>query len=145
MTTIYKPNNHSNSVMSWQQAGFTLLEVMIAVAILAITLTVIYGSQSQSLSLAVEAKFNTRAAFLLQQKLAELESGSIELRNDEGDYGDEYPGFRWKVEVDEVLFDLRDFVVDPERPLKRVILEVSWENSPYVHTVDYYLQEKIEL
>ncbi|MDJ0623115.1 MAG: prepilin-type N-terminal cleavage/methylation domain-containing protein [Desulfocapsaceae bacterium] len=131
--------------MSWQQAGFTLLEVMIAVAILAITLTVIYGSQSQSLSLAVEAKFNTRAAFLLQQKLAELESGSIELRNDEGDYGDEYPGFRWKVEVDEVLFDLRDFVVDPERPLKRVILEVSWENSPYVHTVDYYLQEKIEL
>lgn len=145
MKAICRPNNCRYPKLLRQRTGFTLLEVMVAVAILAITLTVIYGSQSQSISLAVEAKFNTRAAFLLKQKLAELESGNIELRNDDGNFGDEYPGFRWKIEVDEVLFDPQDFVVDPERPLKRVIFEVYWEDSPYVHTVDYYLQEKIEL
>lgn len=145
MKAICKPNKAGSPGILGLQAGFTLLEVMIAVAILAITLTVIYGSQSQSLSLAAEAKFNTRAAFLLQQKLAELESGSIELRNDEGDYGDDYPGFRWKIEVDDVFFDVRELVVDPDRPLKRVTVEVSWENSPYSHSVDYYMQEEVEL
>ena len=142
METTCKPKSRSACLRVNQQDGFTLLEVMIAVAILAIALTVIYGSQSQSLSLAAEAKFNTRAAFLLQQKLAELESGSVELQSDEGDFGEEYPGFRWQVEVEDVLFDQREFVVDPERPLKRVTVEVSWENSPFTQTVDYYLQEK---
>lgn len=145
MKAICKPNKVRNPGIFGLQTGFTLLEVMIAVAILAITLTVIYGSQSQSLSLAAEAKFNTRAAFLLQQKLAELESGSIELRNDEGDYGDEYPGFHWKIEVNEMFFDVQEFVVDPDRPLQRVSVEVSWENSPYIHTVDYYMQEEVAL
>ena len=44
--------------------------------------------------------------------------------------------------LDQMFFDQREFVVDPERPLKRVTVEVSWENSPFTQTVDYYLQEK---
>lgn len=124
------------------ETGFTLLEVMISVAILAITLTVIYGSQSQSLSLAAEAKFNIRAAFLLQQKVAELESGNSDLQSDEGEFGEDYPGFRWRVDVDDAVFDTREFGVDPEQPLKRVMVEVFWENSPFTHAVDYYLQER---
>ena len=39
-------------------AGFTLLEVMIAVAIIAIALMAVLGSQTQGLSLAGESRFN---------------------------------------------------------------------------------------
>ena len=41
--------------------GFTLMEVMIAMAILAITLVTVYQSQSQSISMASNARFLTTA------------------------------------------------------------------------------------
>ena len=44
--------------------GFTLLEVMVAMAIIAIAMTAVLNSQSQSISLASEAKFSTTAALL---------------------------------------------------------------------------------
>ena len=44
--------------------GFTLLEVLVAMAILAIAMVTLFGAQSQSLSLATEAKFNTNASLL---------------------------------------------------------------------------------
>ena len=53
-----------------ESPGFTLLEVMVAISILAIALVAVFGSQSQSLSLANEAKFNTTAPFLAQSKMA---------------------------------------------------------------------------
>ena len=125
--------------------GFTLLEVMIAIAVLAISLTVIYGSQSQSVSLATESKFNTAAALLLNNKVAELESGLIDLRSDEGDFAEEYPEFRWKIEVDDADLAGSDFANDLGSSLKRAKITISWENSPFSHSVDYYLLEKEEL
>jgi general secretion pathway protein I len=127
------------------RGGFTLLEVMIAIAVLAISLTVIYGSQSQSVSLATESKFNTTAALLLKQKVAELESGVVDLREDEGDFGDEYPNFRWKIEVDEADLGGYEFAEEWDRAFKRARVTISWENSPFSRSVDYYLQEKEEL
>ena len=59
---------------SRENSGFTLLEVMIAMAIIAIALVAVFGSQSQSLSLANEAKFSTTAALLAQSKMAEIET-----------------------------------------------------------------------
>ncbi len=125
-------------------SGFTLLEVMIAVAILAITLTVLFGSQSQSLSLAAEAKFNTHATFLMQEKLAELESKQLELYNDEGDFGEAYPGFRWKIEIDDLYLTEPEILADMERPFQQVTLTILWGNGPYSHTIAYYLQESSE-
>lgn len=128
----------------WASAGFTLLEVMIAVAILAITLSVLFGSQSQSLSLAAEAKFNTRAAFLLEIKLAELEAGLLEIYDDEGDFGDEYPQYRWTLEVEDAYLQDFDIAADFSRPLKRILVTVSWVDSPYSHSLAYYLQERAQ-
>lgn len=122
--------------------GFTLLEVMIAVAVLAITLTVLYGSQTQSLSLAAEAKFNTKATYLAGLKIAELESGLAALENDEGDFGETFPNFQWKIEVDEVDLSDSEILVDLEEALVRVTLTIAWEGSPYSHSVDYYLPDR---
>lgn len=122
-------------------AGFTLLEVMIAVAVLAITLTVLYGSQTQSLSLAAEAKFNTTAAFLANIKLAELESGVLELDNAEGDFDEDYPEYLWKIEVEDMNFSEPEFLENITN-LKRVTLTILWADSPFTHTVDYYQKVK---
>lgn len=86
-----------------KQHGFTFLEVMVAVAIIAIAFVTLIGSQSQSVSIAGESRFKVMAALLAQQKLAELESMDFdELSGGEGDFGEEYPGYRWQAEVVEL-------------------------------------------
>ena len=85
------------------RAGFTLLEVMIAVGIIAIALVTLLGAQSQSVSIAAAARFDTTAALLAQGKIAELCVQGFEGVSDgEGDFGEDYPGFTWKAEVREL-------------------------------------------
>ncbi|MCJ7684086.1 MAG: prepilin-type N-terminal cleavage/methylation domain-containing protein [Desulfobacteraceae bacterium] len=105
--------------------GFTLLEVMIAVAIIAIALMAVLGSQSQGLSLAGESRFNRTAALLAQGKMAEIEAvkDRRDLNSDSGDFGDEFPGYTWQLSVHEVLFDGAEMISDR---LKQIDLEVSW-------------------
>lgn len=121
--------------------GFTLLEVVIALAILAVTLTVLYGSQSQSLSLAVESKFNTTAALLSTLKLAELEAGVTELQDGEGEFED-YPHFSWKVEINEPDFLDIEALQDLNDNLRQVNLTIVWSGSPFSHTVIAYIREE---
>jgi general secretion pathway protein I len=105
--------------------GFTLLEVMVAMAIIAIALTAVLGLQSQSLSLASEAKFSTTAAFLAQSKMAEIETEKAEdVASDSGDFGEDFPGYRWDKTVNDVTFDEPEGVSDH---LKQIDLTVSWE------------------
>lgn len=82
------------------KAGFTLLEVMIAVAIIAIAVVTLLGAQSQSVSIASGAKFDTMASLLAQWKMADLVLQDFEqLADDEGNFGEDYPQFSWKLAV----------------------------------------------
>lgn len=84
-------------------AGFTLLEVMIAVSLIAIALVTLIGAQSQSVAIATSSKFDAMAALLAQRRLAEISLQKYASVNDsEGDFGDEYPQFRWKAKVTEL-------------------------------------------
>jgi len=81
-------------------SGFTLLEVMIAVAIIAIAVVTLLGAQSQSVSIAASAKFDTRASLLARWKMADLELQEFTgLVDDEGNFGEDYPEYRWKLRV----------------------------------------------
>ena len=84
-------------------AGFTLLEVMIAVSLIAIAVVTLFGSQSQSVSLVTVSKFDTMASLLAQRKLTELSLQEFASINDgEGDFGEDFPGFSWKMQVEEL-------------------------------------------
>ena len=86
--------------------GFTLLEVMIAMAILAITLVVVFQSQSQSISMAGGARFETTAAFLAQSKMTEFEAANpADVASDSGNFGDDFPDYSWQVDVTETEFE----------------------------------------
>ncbi|MBW2505768.1 MAG: prepilin-type N-terminal cleavage/methylation domain-containing protein [Deltaproteobacteria bacterium] len=119
--------------------GFTLLEVMIAVALIAIALTTLLGSQSQSVSFANSAKFETMAALLAQSKMSEItvqEPG--ELTNDSGDFGDDYPGYAWEVNVSDIVIPGMDEISDY---LKQVDLTVTWGVFSYNVRLYHYVAE----
>ena len=100
----------------FRRAGFTLLEVMIAMAILAISLVSVYQSQSQSISMAADSRFITTASLLAQGRMAEISAADPRtLASGNGDFGEEFPDYTWQVEV---------AAMDESPLLKRISLAV---------------------
>lgn len=86
--------------------GFTLLEVVIALAILSLTLVVLLGLKNQDIRLATQAKEMTTATALARMKVVETEmAGFPELGEIEGDFSEDYPGYRWRQVISPTPFD----------------------------------------
>ena len=117
--------------------GFTLLEVMIALAILAIALTSLFGSQSSSVSLAAESRFNTQAPLLAQLQLARLSTTEI-LESDSGDFGNDFPGYRWEATVEEALFPDSELLQPLDNTLLHLTLVVFWGEDLYSYRLESY-------
>ena len=120
--------------------GFTLLEVMIAVSLIAIALTTLLGSQSQSVSFANSAKFETMAALLAQSKMSEIAAMSDKdgLSSDSGDFGDDYPGYTWEVTLSDISIEGVDNISDY---LKQIDLTVTWGVFSYNLRLYHYVAE----
>ncbi|MFP3871160.1 MAG: prepilin-type N-terminal cleavage/methylation domain-containing protein [Syntrophobacteria bacterium] len=80
--------------------GFTLLELMVAVAILAIAFVAILKANVQSVDALVDTREMSTATLLAASKLAEIEAvGAATWNRFAGDFGDEYPDFSWELET----------------------------------------------
>lgn len=139
-TKRFQPDHSSREPRSHQD-GFTLLEVMIALAIIALSLTAIFGSQSQSLSLNGEAQFMTRASMLAQAKLAQYRSGIVALESEQGDCGEEFPELRFKAEVREVDDSRLHLLQGVEEQLFRVEVTIFSVDTVYAYSLVSYIQE----
>lgn len=115
--------------------GFTLLEVMVAISILAIALTVLLGNQSQSLQLAEESRFAFTASLLMKEKLADFQLSGEQLYNSEGDFGDEHPGYNWSVEVDTPDFEDYPALIGVEQFIQQVDLRIFTDNERRTLTI----------
>ncbi|HHO49072.1 MAG TPA: prepilin-type N-terminal cleavage/methylation domain-containing protein [Desulfobacteraceae bacterium] len=88
------------------RSGFTFLEVLVAVAIIAIAFVTLIGSQSQSVSVAGDSRFNVDAALLAQQKLTELAMADFDdIYSQTGNFEEINPAYWWRTEVRNVYDD----------------------------------------
>ena len=125
---------HRVSSIERRATGFTLLEVMVAMAIMAIVLVSVYRMHAQTLAMNTANRFYTQAPMLAQGKLAQLATGSSEIiAGDSGDLGEKFPGYSWSVAVEEVSSEALGEVADD---LKRIDLTVSY--NEYVYSVRTY-------
>jgi general secretion pathway protein I len=117
-------------------SGFTLLEVMAAVSIIAIVLVSVYRLHAQTLSMNYSARFYVMAPMLAQTKMAEFEAkDEVEMEDDSGDFGDEFPGYRWKAEIEDVESKDLGNVADD---LKAINVLVSLNNDEFIYTLKTY-------
>jgi len=126
-----------NSLKQKKESGFTLLEVMVALSIIAIVLVSLLISQSHSVSLQDETKFNTTAAMLAQKKISEIESkNGDDLISDSGEFEDDFPNYSWEIKVQDVsLTGAEKFT----KYLKQIDLNISrGENKRYQYAVRFY-------
>ena len=83
--------------------GFTLLEIVICLGIIALVLVAVFHLQAQNLDLQSEAQFMTTATCLLQERLSQIQAQEkIEEGTNSGDFGKDYPDYAYKQEVSEV-------------------------------------------
>ncbi|MBI4496068.1 MAG: prepilin-type N-terminal cleavage/methylation domain-containing protein [Deltaproteobacteria bacterium] len=88
------------SLRGRKAAGFTLLEVMIALSILAIVGVAYLRAQGTGLRLVEESGQLTLATLLAREKMAELEGvGFPEVGKTSGPGGSEFPAFHWERRV----------------------------------------------
>ncbi|MCB0272369.1 MAG: prepilin-type N-terminal cleavage/methylation domain-containing protein [Bdellovibrionales bacterium] len=86
------------------EAGFSLLEVLAALLILALSIVALSENQTQSIHLTKTAQLRDQALILARSKMNELdraisEKGLVEIRDQEqGEFDQElYPSYRWVV------------------------------------------------
>jgi len=122
-------------LLNKKESGFTLLEITVAMAIIAIALTAMLSSQSQSLSLANEAKFSTTASLLAQSKMAEFETVKPEdLGSGSGDFGEDFPNYYWEMNVSDITIPEAE---KSSEYLKQLDLKISWGD---VEQYQYHLR-----
>ena len=118
------------------QSGFTLLEIMVALSILAIVLVSVYRLHAQTVSMNNEVRFYATAPMLAQLKMAEVESESPDdMGDDSGDFGDEFPNYRWNVVIDDVESTALGNIA---KDLKKIDLLISFNNNEFTYSLRNY-------
>lgn len=112
-----------------RQRGFSLLEVLVAFAILAITLGVLMEIFSRATLTTIVTSQYSQAASLIESKLAAvgaeipLEEGSVS--------GEPEAGFDWEVTMMPFEFD-QEFMMEPPATPYRVNATALWQDAGQV-------------
>jgi general secretion pathway protein I len=117
--------------------GFTLLEVMVSVAIIAIVFVSILKLQGQSILMNETIRFYTIAPLLADSKIAEIKLNPTNFElSSSGDFGDEYPGYSWKVQIEEIKIDVME---SPQLNMKKIDVFISLNNDELKFSLSHYL------
>jgi type II secretion system protein I len=82
-----------------KKKGFTLLEVVISVAIVGVSLMILLSAVNRNIDIAGKSRDAQIAALLAQQMLTNIElEGFPQVREEEGEFQDN-PGFNWFLSV----------------------------------------------
>jgi len=85
-------------------SGFTLLEVVVALAVLAVALTALLTLRNRDVALQARARHLVTATSLARAKLEELSRVTgADLERESGDFGEHYPGYAWKRQMEPTL------------------------------------------
>jgi general secretion pathway protein I len=129
--------------ISFKSTGFTLLEMMVAISVIAIALTSIYKLQAQTIRLNSIARFNTVAPLLAQERMALIDSQPIEdISDDSGEFEDGFEHYTFNIVVEETpsefLETSGDLGKDSGLILKKITIEITEGKSEQTYQVSTY-------
>ena len=116
--------------------GFTLLEIMAAVSIIAIVLVTVYKLHAQTISMNNSARFYTTAPLLAQQVVVDVEATPLNYEaSGSGVFGDEFPGYAWTVFIEAIESEIMG---EAAQDLNRVDVAISYNNNEHLYKLRVY-------
>jgi len=117
--------------------GFTLLEMMVSISILALVLVSVFKMQSGTIRLSVAGQFYSTASQLARQKMAEIEQ---QLRDPSmvnelsGEFGDAFPGYQWECAINSLELSgsqIPEGAIEKKdlQRLKKIDIEISYRDE----------------
>jgi general secretion pathway protein I len=120
-------------------AGFTLLEVLVAMAILATAFSAVLRLHSDSMDMVIAGRTHTKALELAQYKMTEIElSGVQDLGLLSGDFQDLDPDYQWEVHIDPTG-------MGPWDKVTVVVWNRNLREGGRVHLTSYMLSAPMEI
>lgn len=114
---------------SKKDKGFTLLEVIIAVAIMGASMAILLGAVNRNIVVASKSKNQSIAYSLAQQKIGEIElQGYPQVGVEQGTF-EEFPGFDWYVNV--LPYDIEQLGTE----IRIVMVDIAWDEGNQVFKV----------
>lgn len=116
----------ARNLLGTSDRGFTLLEVLVAMVIMALTLLTLLLMQSGTIRLAGAGIFTGSIPMLAQRVLAEQMADSSGFTRASGSFGPEFQGLEWTCTTEDVTWEdpagLSDQQLDR---LKKIDIEIS--------------------
>ena len=95
MTGMWKKKRNHRAA-----GGFSLLEIVVAMALISIALLAVSRLQSRNMDLQWEARFLTTARYLAQDRIARIEAlAQPEPGTASGTFGEDFPGYGYREEI----------------------------------------------
>ncbi|MGD9764261.1 MAG: prepilin-type N-terminal cleavage/methylation domain-containing protein [Candidatus Binatia bacterium] len=116
--------------------GFTLIEVMVALTVVAFGFVALLGLHNHNLALVARDQDLTRATLLARQLISEMEvvEGWPDTGTTRGEFGNA-PGFVWERDVEDTVLPT----------VRRVVLRVIWdERLPNACELVYFIRDRRE-
>jgi len=120
----------------FSKPGFTLLEVMVAMSIIAIALTAVFHVQFQTILMNNNARFDITAPLLARSRMMQIEIASEDIPLEErGDFGEAFPGYSWH----HIIKDIESETLgEMSSRLKRIEVMVALNDDEYVYRLSTY-------
>ena len=130
MTGPVVPHRQTRGLAMRDAQGFTLMEVLIAMAILALALPILLGLRNWDLNLYSRAADITAASMLAQEKLIETELSPVyPLGETSGDFRNPPPGYQVPGDVTERAERYRwkrIITTTPLKDVREVKIQILW-------------------
>lgn len=116
-------------------SGFTLLEILIAIGIIAFAFVGLLGLHARNIGMTIRDQNMTRATLLARHKVSEIEfqarTEGIEAVSGGSGTFDGYPGYAFDVQVEPTELDM----------VRRIVVRVFWdERYPDACRVVYFVR-----
>jgi general secretion pathway protein I len=126
----------SSRTLAARHAGFTLLEVMVALAIVAFAVVGLLGLHGRNIQIIARDQNLTRATLLAREIISQIQfqvmtNGLQDLGDSQGTF-DGYPGYRWERQVLPTGLD----------EMREVVIRVIWdEANPSACELVYFVRD----
>ena len=114
-----------------RDSGFTLLEVIVAVALLSFAIVSILGVVTYNINLASRSSNSLMAASLADKMASQIDAVGVPLESKNSGEFENHPGFNWEIAV--VPYNLPQMGV----LMKLVTIVITWDNGKESYEVSF--------